>query len=144
MAFVLYLLYLCSVILFLYIRTILMESILITGASGFIGSFIVEEALKRKFGVWAGIRSSSSKQYLKNRKIHFLELDFAHPNELRAQLSGHKGTYNKFDYIIHCAGVTKCSDKKTFDYVNYLQTKYFVDTLKALNMVPKQLSISAH
>ena len=115
-----------------------MESILITGASGFIGSFIVEEALKRKFGVWAGIRPTSSKKYLKNRKIHFLELDFAHPNELRAQLSGHKGTYNKFDYIIHCAGVTKCPDKKTFDYVNYLQTKYFIDTLKALNMVPKQ------
>ena len=67
-----------------------MESILITGASGFIGSFIVEEALKRKFGVWAGIRPTSSKKYLKNRKIHFLELDFAHPNELRAQLSGHK------------------------------------------------------
>ena len=115
-----------------------MESILITGASGFIGSFIVEEALKRKFGVWAGIRPTSSKKYLKNRKIHFLELDFAHPNELRAQLSGHKGTYNKFDYIIHCAGVTKCPDKNTFDYVNYLQTKYFIDTLKALNMVPKQ------
>ena len=115
-----------------------MESILITGASGFIGSFIVEEALKRKFGVWAGIRSTSSKRYLKNRKIHFLELDFAHPNKLRAQLSGHKGTYNKFDYIIHCAGVTKCPDKHSFDYVNYLQTKYFIDTLKELNMVPKQ------
>ena len=41
-----------------------MESILITGASGFIGSFIVEEALKRKFGVWAGIRPTSSKKYL--------------------------------------------------------------------------------
>ena len=65
-----------------------MESILITGASGFIGSFIVQEALKRRFGVWAGIRASSSKKYLKERKIHFLELDFAHPNELRAQLSG--------------------------------------------------------
>ena len=35
---------------------VIMESVLITGASGFIGSFIVEEALKRKFGVWAGIR----------------------------------------------------------------------------------------
>ena len=34
----------------------------------------------------------------------------------------------------HCAGVTKCSDKKTFDYVNYLQTKYFIDTLKALSL----------
>ena len=115
-----------------------MASILITGASGFIGSFIVEEALKRKFAVWAGIRSSSSKKYLRERKIHFLELDFAHPNELRAQLSGHKGTYNKFDYIVHCAGLTKCRDKKEFDLVNYLQTKYFVDTIRELNMVPKQ------
>lgn len=115
-----------------------MESVLITGASGFIGSFIVEEALRRKFGVWAGIRSSSSREYLQNRKIHILELDFAHPNELRAQLSGHKGTYNKFDYIIHCAGVTKCVDKNDFDRVNFLQTKYFVDTLRELNMIPKQ------
>ena len=115
-----------------------MESILITGASGFIGSFIVEEALKRKFGVWAGVRSSSSREYLRDRKIHFLELDFAHPNELRAQLSGHKGTYNKFYYIVHCAGVTKCVDKNEFDLVNYLQTKYFIDTLRELNMIPKQ------
>ena len=115
-----------------------MESILITGASGFIGSFIVEEALKRKFGVWAGVRSSSSREYLRDRKIHFLELDFAHPNELRAQLSGHKGTYNKFDYIVHCAGVTKCVDKNEFEWVNYLQTKYFIDTLRELNMIPKQ------
>lgn len=115
-----------------------MESVLITGASGFIGSFIVEEALKRKFGVWAGIRSSSSREYLQNRKIHILELDFAHPNELRAQLSGHKGTYNKFDYIIHCAGITKCVDKNDFDRINFLQTKYFIDTLRELNMIPKQ------
>ena len=105
--------------------------------------------MKRKFGVWAGVRSSSSREYLRDRKIHFLELDFAHPNELRAQLSGHKGTYNKFDYIVHCAGVTKCVDKNEFDLVNYLQTKYFIDTLRELNMIPKQfifistLSVSA-
>ena len=116
-----------------------MESVLVTGASGFIGSFIVEEALRRGFGVWAGIRSSSSREYLQDRKIHFLELDFAHPNELRAQLSGHKGTYSKFDYIIHCAGVTKCVDKSDFERVNYLQTKNFIDTLRELNMIPKQL-----
>ena len=97
-----------------------------------------EEALNESLVCGRGFVLPAAKKYLKNRKIHFLELDFAHPNELRAQLSGHKGTYNKFDYIIHCAGVTKCPDKKTFDYVNYLQTKYFIDTLKALNMVPKQ------
>ncbi|MDR0988042.1 MAG: NAD(P)-dependent oxidoreductase [Prevotellaceae bacterium] len=115
-----------------------MESILITGASGFIGSFIVEEALKRKFNVWAGVRSGSSRQYLKNRKIHFLELDFAHPNELRAQLLGYRGTYNRFDYIVHCAGVTKCLHPREFEQVNYLQMRYFVDALRETNMVPKQ------
>lgn len=113
-------------------------SILVTGASGFIGSFIVQEAIKRKLSVWAGIRATSNKRYLQEKKIHFLELDFTHPNELRAQLSGHKGTYSKFDYIIHCCGITKSTNKNAFDWVNYLQTKYFVDTLRELNMVPKQ------
>jgi UDP-glucose 4-epimerase len=113
-------------------------SILITGASGFIGSFLVQEALKRKFTVWAGVRASSSRKYLRERKIHFIELDFAHPNELRAMLSGYKGTYAKFDYIIHCAGLTKTNNPANFDKVNYLQTKYFIDTLIDLNMVPKQ------
>lgn len=112
--------------------------ILITGGSGFIGSFIVQEAIKRKFQVWAGIRSGSSKKYFRERKIHFLELDFAHPNELRAQLSEYKDQYHKFDYIVHCAGVTKAKNKKSFERVNYLQTKYFVDILVDLRMVPTQ------
>ncbi len=115
-----------------------MKSILITGASGFIGSFIVEEALKRNFSVWAGVRATSSRAYLRDSKIHFLELNFAHPNELRIQLSGYKGTYTKFDYIVHCAGVTKCVNKNDFLRVNFLQTKYFIDTLRDLNMVPEQ------
>lgn len=115
-----------------------MESILITGASGFIGSFIVQEALERNFNVWAGIRASSSKRYLTDSKIRFLELNFAQPNELRAQLSEYKKKYHKFDYIVHCAGVTKCVDKKEFDQVNYLQTKCFVDLLCELKMIPEQ------
>lgn len=114
------------------------SSILVTGASGFIGSYIVEEAVKRNFSTCAGIRPTSSKQYLKDQNIHFLELDFAHPNKLRAQLSGYKGTYNKFDYIVHCAGATKCTNKKDFDRINYVHTKYLAEALIELNMVPKQ------
>ena len=74
-----------------------MKSVLVTGASGFIGSFIVEEALKRGFDVWAGIRSSSSREYLQDSRIHFLELDFAHSDVLCAQLSAHKEANGKFD-----------------------------------------------
>ena len=115
-----------------------MASILITGASGFIGSFIVEEALRRRFSVWAGVRASSSKKYLSDEKVQFLVLNFAHPHALRAQLAEHQKTCGKFDYIVHCAGVTKCKDKQEFDRVNYLQTKSFVDLLGELEMVPKQ------
>ena len=38
-----------------------MSNILITGASGFIGSFIVEEALRRGMNVWAAVRHTSSR-----------------------------------------------------------------------------------
>jgi UDP-glucose 4-epimerase len=113
-------------------------SILITGASGFIGSFIVEEALKRKLSVWAGIRSASSKRYLNNPDIHFFETDFADINTLQTSLSYHKEVYGKFDYIIHCAGATKCINKKDFEKINYLQTKYLIDALIELGMVPRQ------
>ena len=43
-----------------------MDKILVTGASGFIGSFIVEEALNRGMEVWAAVRKSSSKEYLQD------------------------------------------------------------------------------
>ena len=43
--------------------------ILITGASGFIGSFIVEEALRQGFDTWAAIRRSSSKEYLQEKEL---------------------------------------------------------------------------
>lgn len=34
-----------------------MKKILITGASGFIGGFLVKEALNRGYETWAGVRS---------------------------------------------------------------------------------------
>ena len=39
-------------------------TILITGATGFIGSFIAEEAVRRGMEVWAAVRKTSSKTYL--------------------------------------------------------------------------------
>ena len=115
-----------------------MATILITGASGFIGSFLVEEALRRKWTVWAGMRSSSSKRYLHDDRIQFLELNFADQQVLKTQLAAYKLVGQRFDYVVHCAGVTKCKSKSEFERVNYLQTKQFVDVLCELELVPKQ------
>ena len=86
-----------------------MEKILITGASGFIGSFIVEEALRREMEVWAAVRKSSSKEYLSDPRIHFIELNLSSEDDLRRQLEGHA-----FDYVVHAAGVTKCIHRDDF------------------------------
>ena len=51
--------------------------ILITGASGFIGSFIVEEALRRGWETWAAVRGSSKRDFLQDERIHFIELNLS-------------------------------------------------------------------
>lgn len=79
-----------------------MKKILITGASGFVGSWLVEEALKHDIAVYAGIRSTSSKQWLQDDRIQFVELNLSNQESLEEVI----GEY-QFDYIIHNAGLTK-------------------------------------
>lgn len=115
-----------------------MESILITGASGFIGSFLVEEALARGYETWAAVRAHSSRNYLQDPRIRFLELDFAQADILRRQLEEHRRQQGPFDYVIHCAGATKCLHRSEFEQANFKQTVWLVEALRALDMVPRR------
>ena len=103
--------------------------ILITGASGFIGSFIVEEALRRGMETWAAMRRSSSKKYLQDDRIHFIELDFSSQERLIEQLRGHH-----FDYIVHAAGVTKCLNPDDFFAMNTHGTLNLANAVITLQM----------
>ena len=107
--------------------------ILITGASGFIGSFIVEEALRQGMETWAAVRGSSSRQFLQDDRIHFIELNLGSQRDLEIQLYGHE-----FDYVVHAAGVTKCLKKEDFFRVNTEGTKNLVRALMTLKMPLKR------
>ena len=107
--------------------------ILITGASGFIGSFIVEEALRRGFETWAAMRKSSSKAYLQDERIHFIELNLNSKEQLVEQLKG-----KDFDYVVHAAGVTKCLNKADFHRINTEGTKNLVEALLEVKMPLKR------
>ena len=98
--------------------------ILITGASGFIGSFIVEHALKEGMEVWAGIRRSSSRAYLTDRRIHVLELDLSDAGKLKTALEG-----QCFDYVVHAAGATKCLHEHDFYKTNTEGTIHLAEAL---------------
>ena len=107
--------------------------ILITGASGFIGSFIVEEALRKGFETWAAVRKSSSREWLQDERINFIELNLSSKEQLVEQLKPHQ-----FDYVVHAAGVTKCLNKQDFRRINTEGTKNLAEALMALEMPLKR------
>ncbi len=125
-----------------------MKKILITGASGFIGSSLIEEALKRGYEVYAGVRKSSSRKYLADERIKFFELDFTDSQKLKDQISDFSSKHGKFDYVIHNAGITKAKAIQDFFTVNSQYTKNFVDGLISSNNVPEKFvymsSLAAH
>lgn len=107
--------------------------ILVIGASGFIGSFIVEEALRRGFDTWAAVRRTSSRQYLTDDRIHFLELPFGDEDKLTEQFRQHR-----FDYIVDAAGATKCRRSADFFRINAEGLKVIVRALLRSGMDVKK------
>ena len=108
--------------------------ILVTGASGFIGSFIVEEALRRGYDVWAAVRATSSHRYLQSPAIHFIELDLDSATQMHDAFSALLADGISFDYVVHAAGATKCNDKADFFRINTEGTKNLVRALISAHM----------
>ncbi len=112
------------------------KSILITGAGGFIGGFLVEEALKRGYDTWAAVRSTTSREFLQDERIHFIELDYSDQDRLEDTLRDHMGEWGRWDYIVHNLGVTKSTNYLDFERVNYGYLRTLVDALCTVGMTP--------
>lgn len=93
-------------------------NILITGASGFVGSFLVERALELGYEPWAAMRKTSSKKYLQKPGTNFIELDLGNEERLTEQLAEHVRQHGAFDHVIHAAGATKAPNEAAFQKTN--------------------------
>lgn len=103
--------------------------ILITGASGFIGSHLVEEGLRQGMEVWAAIRPTSSRRWLTDTRIHFIELSLGNDDTLRQQIAQHVAQHGAWDYVIHAAGATKAASAEDFHRINCEGTERLARTL---------------
>jgi nucleoside-diphosphate-sugar epimerase len=112
-----------------------MQKILITGASGFVGGFLVEEALKRGLEVYAAVRKSSNLQYLTDDRINFIFIDFEDKESLKEIF-----LKNNFDLIIHNAGLTKTPKKEQYFKVNATYLENMVEALIESNTVPSKFT----
>lgn len=108
-------------------------NILITGATGFIGGFIVDEALSRGMQVWVAVRPTSSRKYLSDPRIQFLELNLSDKEQMKRQMDG-----LRFDYVVHAAGATKCLHAEDFFRSNTEGTKNLVQALMEQQMPLKR------
>ena len=115
-----------------------MKKILITGAGGFIGSFLVEKSIACGFETWAGVRKSTSREFLTDPSIRFVDLPFGNPQKLEECLLRQKEEHGPWDVIIHNLGVTKCTDNKDFERINFGFVRNFAEALRRADMVPDQ------
>ena len=114
------------------------KKILITGAGGFVGGFIVEAAINRGYETWAAVRATTSLEYLTDPRINIIELDFSNKDTLREQLSLFIAENGKWDYIIHNLGATKCNNFRDFNRINCDYLKTFANLLIEVGGVPEK------
>jgi dihydroflavonol-4-reductase len=115
-----------------------MKKILITGASGFVGSFLVAEALERGLEVHAGVRKTSSRKYLQDDRIHFFEVNFTDIEGMAQRMKA-----QQFDYIIHNAGIVGAPKREDYFRVNCEYTKNFVQAIEQADLELKKFTYTS-
>jgi nucleoside-diphosphate-sugar epimerase len=104
------------------------KRVLVTGAGGFIGCFLQAEGLKRGHEVYGSFRNAKEESCLDgNTKGFFLE--FAERESLVRRLKQFAAETGGFEYVIHCAGVTRPEKIEEFHKGNVEFTEFFVKTL---------------
>lgn len=116
-----------------------MKKVLVVGAGGFAGGFIVEEGLRRGYEVWAGVRATTSRQWLTDERIHFVEIDFTDSATIAGSLRAALPEGEKWDWIVFNLGATKVVRYSDFDSINYGCLNNFLNALHATSKIPKRL-----
>ncbi|MCK5286198.1 MAG: NAD(P)-dependent oxidoreductase [Thermodesulfovibrionia bacterium] len=99
---------------------------LITGATGFIGSHLVDELFKRGYKVTCLVRKTSDITWLEGLDIEIIEGDCSVQHSLDQCVKGQ-------DYIFHLAGLTKTHYKDNFYSVNTKGTENIIEAVKQFN-----------
>ncbi|MEP7145096.1 MAG: NAD(P)-dependent oxidoreductase [Ferruginibacter sp.] len=93
------------------------ESVLITGASGFLGYHIIHAAIEKRLNVYAAVRKNSNIEHLEGLPLQYLFLNYDDEEDMTRQLAE-----NRIEYIIHAAGDTKAITQEAYNHINATYT----------------------
>ncbi|MBI4838094.1 MAG: NAD(P)-dependent oxidoreductase [Nitrospirae bacterium] len=95
--------------------------VLITGASGFIGSHLAESLLSSGCEVSCLVRSVSARKWLEGLNVQRIHGDCSDRESLN--------NLRDFEYVFHLSGLTKSNCKKDFYTVNTTATENIIDAV---------------
>ncbi len=98
----------------------------VTGASGFVGSHVVDKLLAEGHEVRCILRGSSSKRWLENKPVKIFDCGLFDSDALKIILKD-------ADYLFHIAGVVKAKDEKDYFKGNVETTRVLLDVLCEVN-----------
>ena len=111
--------------------------ILVTGATGFVGSHIVEELVSKNHSVIATVRKNSNLRWIKNLPIQFENCSLNDEQQLASIVS-------KVDIIVHCAGVVRALSWEEYYKINVIGTHKLVQlAIKNKSIIKKFIYISS-
>lgn len=114
------------------------KNVLIVGAGGFIGGFMAAEALKRGCNVWCGVRKSTSRRFLGDERLNFVELDYEDDAQMQNALRESAPASTGWDWIVYNLGATKCTNFADFNRINYNYLRNFTEALANCSFKPEK------
>lgn len=115
-----------------------MKTLIITGATGFTGRYLIEAALEHSYKIVALVRSSSNTSLLKKYNIEFRILDFENTDLLTQNLIDLKKQIGNLDLFIHNIGITKARKREDYIAGNTNITISLVKAIIASDISPKK------
>ncbi|NIV13398.1 MAG: NAD-dependent epimerase/dehydratase family protein, partial [Aliifodinibius sp.] len=98
----------------------------ITGATGFIGSWVAQLVTKKGEEVHCLVRRTSNLQWLQELPVHYHYGTLADPNSL-------KEAVENADYVLHIAGVTKALSIQDYYQGNVKATRNLLEVVREVN-----------
>lgn len=114
------------------------KTLLIIGAGGFIGGFIAERALGLGYETFVGVRESTSRRYLTDKRLRFVVLDYDDPESMEKVLAECAPSPTGWENIIWNLGATKCPDWRDFNRINYGYLLEFTKIIRHLAFIPQK------
>jgi len=100
--------------------------VLVTGATGFIGSHLCEELIKRGYSVTCLVRETSNLSWIEDLDLKLVKGDCTDRESLLNAL-------HDFDYVLHLAGLTKSGSDDAFFSINTTGTANLIEAVAEKN-----------